>query len=154
MTSIKPVAGTSVVVSLDNETPTYYFRASDDDDDQRDHALMREVPDALLVVINPAYPPAIDGALRARLEHYGKAMGAAGAAGVVIVKDVGISWEIMMHPKRPYSDEGEAVSLNLSPEEMEGAERVWQERAERGYELAWRPKDGGYRGVLEDGRGG
>ena len=89
---IRTVAGKSLVVRLDNETPTSYRWLADD------NRTLLDVSDAVLMILNPALPLAIDEALESRLEHFENVISAEDEVfeRVVIVKDIGMSWKTKM----------------------------------------------------------
>lgn len=136
-TRIRTVAGTPVAVRLDNETPTYYCPAADKD---QCYQFPVDAPDAALVIINPLSQPAVDEAIKARLVHFENVIGARHEVldGVVMLKDIGMSWIQPPPGEGPYPPEGEVISLNLTSEETEAQEQEWRDGAEKGYELARR----------------
>ena len=131
-TRVKTFQGVPVAVRLDNETPGIYHAFADP---KSSICSMIPAPDAILVLINPLLPVEIDLALQARLEHFPHLNKEGGEVieGVVILKDIGMSWEM---PFRAVSDPRTEISLVLTPEEREAQEQEWREGAERGYELA------------------
>lgn len=122
------------MIRLDNESPGIYRHVPGR---QPGAPKLVEAPDAVLVIINPVWPEAIDHALQARLEHFPHVNSAGGEVieGVVILKDIGMSWETPSGVDPGLKTE---IPLNLTPEEMEAQAQQWREGAERGYELGRR----------------
>lgn len=119
------MAGQDGFLALDDMAPRLYRHAQDE--------TLVDIPDAVLIVINPARPSSVEESLKPRLD-FEKVIDAKDKVPkrVVIVRGIDMSWERRQRPD-PLE-----VPLHLGPEARKEKEDEWRDGAEKGYELARR----------------
>ena len=123
--------GRDIEIILDDIAPSFYRHVMDK---EYRNCKIVDVPDAILVVVNPARPSSIQESLDLRLKHFENVVRTDERVfeRVVIMKDINMSWEL----RRP--EDPAEIPLNLGLEDMRVKEQEWKEDAEEGYELGRR----------------